>query len=296
MNLTDLDTFLRVADAGSFTKAAAQLGVPKSTVSRRVTRLEDSLGLPLLARKARSFTITEHGRLLHARCGPALEEIEQVEQILADASAEPTGVVRVTGPTDLSTTSMFSEFLADFRRRWPKIELDLELTARRVDLIEEGIDVAFRAHRQPLPDTTTLMARTLRATTAGVFASPEYLARAGTIRSPQNLADRDCLSLRGLRGAWPLQRGASGEHVSFPVRSVLTANEFSVLYSAAVQGVGVALLPCFGAEPFVEAEELVRVLPRWRAASGALSLVWPRSRFPSPRVRAFIDAAAEAFR
>jgi DNA-binding transcriptional LysR family regulator len=296
VNLIDLETFVRVVERGSFTAAAEALGVPKSTVSRRVQRLERALGAELLTRKARSFVVAPPGEQLFARCAPALTEIASARRSLTDQDGAPDGLLRLTATTDLGSTQTFAEMLAGFRRTWPGVRLDVYLTQRRVDLVEEGFDIAIRAHGFPLPDSSSLMTRRLVTTHGGLFASQAYLDGAPRIRSPRDLAKHPCLCPRvgALGEHWPLHKG-DDEPTPFEPNDVFRSNDFSVILRMAIAGAGVAILPRSFAQPHVEEGALVRVLPRWQTSTGAFSLLWPASRFPAPRVRAFIDYAAQHF-
>lgn len=297
MNLTDLETFLEVAKTGSFTAAASDLGVPKSTVSRRVARLEGALGVELLVRKARTFTLSLDGRQLAERCAPALDEIAAAERSLEEARGEPRGRLRITAPGDVGASGPFVEMLASYQERWPEVELVLELTQRRIDLIEEGFDVAFRAHMGQLPDSATLTARTLFRDAPRMYAAPSYVERAGTPRSPKALARHRCLTLHAanLGGAWPLRRGESGPFESFDLGVTVSSNSFDVVAAMTVRGAGIALMPVVLARRQVETGGLVPILSRWTGPESTTSLVWPITRYPSPRVRTFIDHAVECF-
>lgn len=182
MNLVDLDTFVRVAETGSMTAAAGQLGVPKSTVSRRVGRLEDALGLELLVRGARKVALTDHGRALADRSRDALRDIADVERSLTETATEPSGTLRVTAPIDIGRSRAGTDLFASFRARYPSVSLHVELTNRVVDLHEEGFDAALRP-RALLSDSESLLGRRiLRAPGGGLYATSRYLAAHGTPR------------------------------------------------------------------------------------------------------------------
>ena len=295
MNLTDLDTFLRVVNRGSYTAAASEMGIPKSTVSRRVARLEDQLGVQLLARKSRSISVTPFGRQLHARAAPAIQEIHEVERSLEDATGEPAGTLRLTSTNDIGTSPGFARLLTSYCERHPKVRLEVELTSRKINLIDEGYDVAFRAHAGPLRDADGLMAKKMIASVGFCFASPGYLARAPKLEEPEDLVEHKCLSLNvsQLRDAWPLSRGEETRTIEVGVRAL--ANDFALLGSMALADGGVAFLPSFFARPYVDRGELVPVLPGWVSPGGNFTLVWPASRYLAARVRAFIDVATEFF-
>lgn len=295
MNLIDLETFVLVADIGTMKGAAGRLGVPTSTVSRRVSRLEDGLGLALLRRAHRTFTLTEHGEHLFVRCAPLFDELDGVVRALSDQFPVPRGVLRVTAPQDLGATAFVAEVLTAFMSRWPEVSLDVELTNRRVSLAEEGFDVALRAHGPDIPGSASLMVRRLGISSIGLYASPGYLQDEGAPAEPASLASHRCLAndIYGGRADWTLYRG-EGEVLAVGFEASVVANDFGLLLQAAISGAGISALPTFLAGPPLREGRLVRVLPEWRLEGGYLSLLWPRSRHMSPRVRAFIDFMTEA--
>ncbi|MEM6925523.1 MAG: LysR family transcriptional regulator [Myxococcota bacterium] len=281
MNLNDLHTFVLVAEAGTFAGAAARLGVPKSTVSRRVARLEAELGLPLLTRSARSFVLSDDGRALYDRCAPALRDIGDVQRDLGDSDAAPRGTLRVSASIDFGTTDWFASLVADYGDRYPEVQVRLAITNRVVDLLEEGIDLALRTHLDPLPDRDDLVARRLGSLTIGMFANPAYLERAGRPDSLAALADHRVVS----HGRAYLGEG--------PQSPNLVADDYRPVAGLLAAGAGVGVLPDFVASPHLRRGSLVRVLPEWRVKPATVSLVWLRSRHLAPRVRAFINVAVE---
>ncbi|MCB9793623.1 MAG: LysR family transcriptional regulator [Alphaproteobacteria bacterium] len=279
MNLNDLETFILVVESGTFSGAAEQLGVPKSTVSRRVARLEEELGVALLRRASRSFEVSDDGQALYARCAPALREIAGVERDLVDSEAEPQGLLRLSTSIDFGGTETLARLLADYGARHPGVRVDLQITNRVVDLLEENIDLAFRTHEGPLPSREDLVARRIAEVRIGVYASPDYLARAGRPK-----------------GIGSLKAHATGAHAraflaAWPVTPRFTVNDYGPLAALLAAGAGVGMLPDFVAAPYLRAGRLERVLPDWGPPPSTLSLVWLRSRHLAPRVRAFIDLA-----
>lgn len=284
MNLNDLNTYLVVVEAGTFTGAAAQLGVPKSTVSRRVARLEEELGLALLVRSSRSFEISDDGRALYERCAPALREVADVERDLADSASAPRGRVRLTTSIDFGTTEYLAELLARYAERYPRVRVELQLTNRVVDLLEENIDLGFRTHIAALPSRDDLVARRIGQVTIGVYASPGYVERFGAPASVEALNEHRTLShSRAYLAAWP----------SSPS---LTADDYRPIAAMLAAGAGIGVLPDFVAAPHTGEDRLIRVLPDWAVPPATLSLVWLRSRHLAPRIRAFIDLAVEQAR
>lgn len=281
MNLNDLETFLLVVDEGTFSGAAERLGVPKSTVSRRVTRLEEDLGLSLLRRSARSFEVSDTGHALYERCLPAVREIAEVERDLGDTEAAPVGLLRLTTSIDMGSSDFLSELLARFTTRYPRVRVDLLLANRLVDLVEENVDLALRVHLNPPVDRDELIARVLGRITVGMYAHPRYLERAGVPRSVGELADHSVVA----NSRDPLTPGA--------VAPAITADDYGSVAAILAAGAGVGVLPDFVAAPHMRIGRLVPVLPDWSGPAATAYLVWLRSRHLAPRVRAFIDMTAE---
>lgn len=282
MNLNDLRTFVIVADAGSFSAAADRLGVPRSTVTRRVHRLEEELGVALLNRSGRAFTLSDDGRWVVERSGPAFREIAQMERGLDRASGEPTGRLRLTAPIDLGATTFLAELVAAYTREAPQVRVSLEVANRHLDLLEDGVDLALRLHSRPLPSRDDLVARTIGQVSVELFASPCYVGEHGSPTCPEDLARHRVLAQSTLLPA------------GWGVEPVITANDFGPLAAMAVAGAGIAALPGLVAEGYLERSELVRLpvaLPEWPAAR--MSLVWLRTRQVAPRVRRFVELAVD---
>jgi DNA-binding transcriptional LysR family regulator len=293
MNLTDLASFVRVADLGTITAAAEAEGVPKSTISRRIARLEDDLGVELLRRSARSFTLTDDGRLVHARSAGALRELTSVEQALTDAGSEPHGRLVITAPNDFGRTQAVAELLCEYRRRWPQVTVDARLENRVMDLVSEGVDVAIRLHGGTLPGEGGLMSRSVGRFSAGAYASPEYLERRGTPKTPAELFEHDVAAHKSTLNR-PLLFVRDGNEERLRIGSAeFETNDFGMVQSLVEAGAAVALLPQLFAAPLERRGRLVRLLPEWTMKSGYMALIWPSSRHLAPRVRAFIDLATE---
>ncbi|HVI01714.1 MAG TPA: LysR family transcriptional regulator, partial [Enhygromyxa sp.] len=163
MDLNDLASFVRVVELGTISAAAAAEGVPKSTISRRIARLEDELGVELLRRSARSFGLTEDGRMLHARSAAALQELADVERQLTQTDDIPRGRLVLTAPRDIAGSVAFAKLLAEYRSTYPDVRVEVRLERRYVDLIGEGVDVALRAHNGEIPGDAGLLTRSLGA-------------------------------------------------------------------------------------------------------------------------------------
>jgi len=295
MNLLGLEAFLRVVELGSITRAAGVLDVPKSTVSRRIRRLEEELGVQLLVRKSRGFAISEAGHRLAQRCSRPMRAISEAAEALADGD-EPVGTLRLSVGFSLGTTPLFTNFVASFLSRYPEVKLHVRLETARVDLIAEGYDFALRGHPGQLPDSSELKGRVLNTSRAAMFGSPGYLAGAPPLVHPDDLIHHRVLLL---------QMGGEREHVRlgladqpasrFPVMPVVLTDDLALITASAVAGVGLAFLPLEYAQPHLDSGALARVLPSWDVAMGRASLLWPVQRFETATQRAFIDHAIEYF-
>jgi len=290
MSFDDTLAFVAVVRAQSFTRAGKTLGVPKATLSRRVSRLEERLATRLLHRTTRKLALTEVGRAYYARCLRAIEEIEDAERVVADVAAEPRGLLRVSSTFDFARDRL-APWLPEFRLRYPDVKLSLELTQRRVDLIAEGIDVALRGAARL--DESNLIARKLGESSLLLAASPAYLKRRGAPQTMLELKQHDCVMF----GPGPGFRlkGPEGP-VELDMPSWLLTNEFGVLRQAVLDGLGIGLLLEDGIREDLEQERLVPVLPGYRLDGGGLYAVYPSAHHLSPKVRVFIDFLAEQIR
>jgi DNA-binding transcriptional LysR family regulator len=281
MDLNRLSMFVRVAEAESFTRAASALGLRKSSVSRGITRLEEELGVHLLHRTTRSVRLTDAGRAYFDRVKESLSGVEEATAQIQEMGSEPQGHVRVTAVPDFAANYV-ADIIARFVRRYPKIQVELVLTSRSVDLVEERIDIALRGGR--LGDSS-LIARKIVATDLELFAAPAYLRRRGKPKALADLASHDCLLYRPQAGRsiWRLAGPHGSESVE--VKGPIGADDIAFLQRAAVAGAGITLLPSFNARQHVARRELVRVLPGYAMTGGALYLLSPASRHGFARVR-----------
>jgi DNA-binding transcriptional LysR family regulator len=288
IDLSRLDLFVAVADTASFSGAGGRLAVPKATVSRAIARLEADLGQQLFYRTTRRVALTRAGRSLYARVAPQIEALRQAVRTVAEQGEQPAGVLRVSAPNDLGTT-ILAEIAARFVERHPAVRLDLELTSRHVNLVAEGFDVALRAAAR-LADSS-LIARKVSVIDVHLFASPRYLERRGTPRTPRQLEDHDLVQFRGFRGPLHLRGPGPGATRKLAVRIV--ADDLSFVREALRAGAGIGLLPSFLARDDVASGALVRVLPRHAAPQAALYVVHPAARHVPAKVIAFRDFLLE---
>ena len=289
----DLLLFAHIAETGSFTRAASRLGIPKSTVSRRVAILETQLGERLLLRTTRKLTLTDFGIgvLEHAR--GVQNEVEAAQALAQHRQVEPSGRLRVSMPGDLANT-VLANMLSDFVTRYSAISLELDLSPRRVDLVGENFDCALRMGA--LPDDATLSARRLATFSGGLYAAPGYLARHGEPVDPEALMAHSTLRLLRRSGEaeqWVLSRGEQVWEGTPPARAVINSPE--LLLRMASLGSGIAALADHYAQPYVTSGELRPVLPDWHLPRVQAWAVFPGRRLMPARTRVFIDAVQAQF-
>lgn len=283
----DLLLFARVADSGSFTAAARQLGLPKSTVSRRVSTLERALGERLMERTTRKLHLTEFGLSLLEHAHQVVAEVDAVAALALSRQAQPSGRLRVSMPGDFAGFDV-ARLLAQLVVRYPGITLDLDISARRVDLIGERFDLAVRMGA--LPDDATLSARRLFTHAWGLYAAPTYLALHGQPTTPDELRRHDVLALRSTAGEpmpWTLLR--EGERWQETPRPRAMANSPDLLTRLAVEAMGIAALPDLVASPHLAANGLARVLPQWCLPESTAWAVMPGRRLMPAKTRVFLE-------
>lgn len=275
MDLNLVTAFVRVVEAQSFTAAAKSLGLPKSSVSRRVTELEEELGVQLLHRTTRKLSLTEAGRSYFEQAERALMELEAAAELAAGMDSEPRGIVRVLAPVDMALMGL-TEVIAEFTNRYPEIHVDLSLSSRVVDIVEEGFDIAIRCGH--LRDDS-LVSRKLGNTDFGLFASPLYLEKRGTPRSLDDLAEHDCVLLHGKHGKalWRLS-GPNDEISTIEVRGRVNCDDLVFVTQAVGIGLGIGLLPVFVAGKCTThardtQQRIVRVLPDYAVRGTEVQIV-----------------------
>jgi DNA-binding transcriptional LysR family regulator len=287
VDLNRITVFSRVVEAGSFTAAAGVLGVQKSSVSRSVAALEEELGIRLLQRTTRKLSLTDAGRAYYDRARDALASLDEARQAASSLGTEPRGVVRVTAPVDLvgDLGAVTSEFLGAH----PAVRVEMFLTARFVDLVKEGFDLAVRAG--PLTDSS-LLARKLPDVEHALFAAPAYLARAGRPRRVEDLARHECVLHRAGGGTarWRLTGPHGVEEVT--VQGRVDTDEFAFVRAVVVAGFGIALAPVTLCGPLAKRGELERVLPRYGRPAAPVHIVWPSRQFEPAAVTLYRDAMA----
>lgn len=280
-----MEAFVEVARSRSFVRASEHLQVSVSAVSRAVASLESRLGVRLLQRSTRRVGLSEAGRLHLARCEGLLAELADAEAAVSERNTALRGVLRASVPGGFGLTHL-TPILPEFLRDHPQLSLDLQMTNRFVDLIEEGYDVAIRVG---ILRDSRLAARKLGSNRRILVASPEYLREHAEPRNPDDLRDHPCLILDiGDRPEnWVLESKAKRHAIT--VSGPLRSNHVLALRSAALQGAGIGLLPSFSLTDALADGSLVRVLPKWQTPEQGIYAVYPSHRLIPAKVRAFVD-------
>lgn len=285
MKLTDLQTFLRVAESGTFAEAARALRVPKSTVTRRVERLEADVGQALLVRSARAIRLSEAGRFVHEHASASIAELESLEQRLREQAGEVTGTLKLTLPTDIASTSEFATIIEAFHARHPRVRVHVVATERVIDLVEEGFDVAIRPRVILRPNDASLQSRTIAEVRIALWASRAYVKARGGVGRITKLEPDQILAQAGVSR---VADGPLGEALARGTPRFMTT-DFGSILTLVTRGAGIGMLPSY----LVDGTDLVEVLPELGQRVFPLVLLWPASRHIAPRVRAFLDLVAE---
>lgn len=287
MDWSRVPLFLKVVEAGSFTAAARSLGVPKSSASRGVAALERALETQLLQRTTRELKLTESGRIFYERARGAMAALEEAKAELTHQADDAQGVVRLTVP---GGAWPLAGLLARFARLHPKIHVELLVTNRHLNLVEEGVDLALRAGKL---EDSTLIARKVASSDLGLFASATYLKRRPAPKTFAQLADHDFVLFRGRQGKARLKlNGPKGEQ-ELEVHGPVSTDDVSVGRALIAAGLGIGLLPIFRQE--ARTGHVERVLPDYALKGGSVHLVMPSARYVPTRVRLLSDFLAEHF-
>lgn len=293
-DLKTLAIFVKVAERRSFVRAAGELGITQSGVSNAVARLEDRLGVRLLARTTRSVNLTEDGAAFFERCRAILADLEEAEAVLTRARLKPAGRLRVDLPVSFGRVKVVP-LLGGFRADYPDLRLEASFTDRFVDLVEEGIDVAVRIG--PLRDSS-LIARRLTTSRLRTVGSPAYFARHGRPRTPEDLRRHNCLpfAIRDTHRVRPWHFERAGAEVTLSPTGDPSFTDGTALVAAAAAGLGIIQIQDYSTDEAVASGALEPVLEKFKPSAEPISLVYPETRHLSPKVRAFIDFMVRQFR
>ncbi|WP_459873402.1 LysR substrate-binding domain-containing protein [Halomonas shantousis] len=286
--------FVRTADLGSFTAAAAEFGLSTQMVSKHVMTLEQRLGSRLLHRTTRRQSLTEIGRIYHERCQAILAEVEAAEALTEQARAVPRGRLRINAPVTFGSQALVP-LITRYLRDYPEVEVDLALSDRLVDPIEEGYEAVIRLG--PISDSTTLVARPLAPYRLIACASPAYLAERGEPLTPEDLVEHECLGFAYWSGTlgrqWRFSRGSCSYDA--PVSGRLYINDWKGLLRAALEGFGITLGYEAALAEELAAGRLVRLLPGYDGPSRPMHLLYATDQRMTPKLRHFIDDVVTAF-
>ena len=290
--LQAMHLFVRVAELGSFSAVALQLGVARSVVTRQIAALEEHLGTKLMVRSTRRLTLTSAGSAYLEKCRVILNLVEAAETGVAEERQTPRGTIRISLPLSYGLKRV-SPLLLEFARRYPEVRMDMDYTDRRVNLIEEAIDLSIRITGRL---GSNEVARRIGAIQMYAIAAPAYLAEHGPPRHPSELAHHECLSYItvGSQQSWTFE--IDGIATAFPIRARLHANNGEALTAACAQGMGIALQPDFIAADALAAGEVVPILQDFRVPALGIYAMLPSNRQVPYRVRVLMDFLAERLR
>lgn len=289
VDLNDVAVFVRVVEKGGFAKAARELALPTSTVSRTIARLEEAVGTRLLHRTTRSVRPTSEGRAFYGSVSSAVAALRAATRLVESDEGTPKGTLRLTAPNDIGST-LVADIVVAFQARHPLVQVEIELTNRTVNLVEEGFDVAIRAGRL---QSSSLVARKIGSLEAHLYASPSYAERHGLPQTPADLAAHSCVVFRprGGKGVWELEgdRGAARVEVT----AKIGCDDYGFVRAAVLAGGGIGLIPAVLATADLRARRLLRVLPKYELRGASLFLVYPSARQIPAKVAAFRDFMVE---
>ncbi|AUY24132.1 MAG: LysR family transcriptional regulator [Mixta calida] len=289
--LQDMALFALVAESGSFTAAARRAGLPKSSVSQRISQLEQAIGLRLLNRTTRQLNLTFAGERYLIHCQEMIQASERADLAIERLRDNPSGRLRITSPAGIGAT-LLARCNAEFQQHYPDVTLEVSVSDDMRDLVQEGFDVALRTGK---PQDSSLIGRRVGLCERLLVASARYLAQKPVITHPQQLSAHRCIAHRAW-AEWLLRRGE--EHYRWLLPSMHLTDNLLYARECALNDAGITLLPRFLTEAFIAQGELVQVLPEWETEGNELWLVWPGRKLNSPALARFIDFALQnaAFR
>lgn len=286
--------FVAVADQLSFAKASILIGISTSTLSRKIAKLEDSLGFKLFERNTRRIALTEIGLIYYERCKEALANIDDTDEMIASMNGDPRGLLRISLPVAFGRIVM-PNIISDFVRQNPRVQVEVAYTDRFVDLIEEGFNAVVRIGN--LPDST-LIARKIGSNRRRLIASADYISRNGLPAKPADLVRHNCLCFRHhshYRTLWNFQRGNDVDTVE--VKGDFSSDNSESLNEAILRGMGVGIIANYICQKHIASGELVDLLPEWTLVpESQIYIVYGSSKYLLPKTRAFINCVVESMR
>ncbi|MCK8640206.1 LysR substrate-binding domain-containing protein [Acinetobacter schindleri] len=293
--LTDLDDFYcfaQVVEHGGFSAAERATDIPKSKLSRRVYNLEERLGVRLIQRSSRHFAVTDIGMNIYRHAQVMLNAAQAAHDLVDHLSTEPRGIIKLSLPVSIAQNEI-ARILPAFLKQYPEIKIQMMVTNRRVDIINEGFDIALRV-RSSLDDDPNLVIRQFDQIEQHLFASQGYLNEFGHLKNPEELSEHKILSMADEHTEqFLILHNHIQQQKKIRVMPTVLGSDLSMLAQLAASGCGITLLPDNVVQQYVERGELVRVLPEWKAAHGIFHMVYPSRRGLLPAVRVFIDYLVE---
>jgi DNA-binding transcriptional LysR family regulator len=290
-DLNDLYFFCLVVEQNSFTKAGQTIGITKSKISRRISDLEERLGVRLLHRSTRKLTLTDIGQIFYQHCKAMVNEAQSAQDAAQLAQSKPRGRIRVTCP-NLFAQSTFAEIITRFMQHYPEVSVVLDATDRAVDLIQEGFDVAIRFQAGNLDDSS-LVVRKLGLGASFLIASPNWLTQHGQPETPQDLVNCNCFAKTSRDGINQFSlTHTDGRHITVNFQPILESNEWLMLKQAALSHLGITMMPLEICREEINDGLLVPILTDWSLPTTSLYIIYPSRRGLVPAVRSFIDFVA----
>ncbi|ACJ28845.1 Regulatory protein, LysR:LysR, substrate-binding [Shewanella piezotolerans WP3] len=284
-NWEGVSEFVAVAETESFTKAAGRLGISTAQVSRQVSTLETRLAAKLFHRTTRKVSVTEVGRIYYQHCRQVLDGLDEAERAITNLQTTPRGLLKITAPVTYGE-SMIAPLINDFITQYPELEVQINLSNLKVDLIDEGYDLAIRLGQL---EDSSMMAKRLGSRTQHVCASPSYVSTYGLPHTLSELEQHNCLI--GTLDYWRFQEKGKARNVR--VKGNLSCNSGHALVDAAIKGLGIIQLPDYYVNSFIESGELMSLLENNRQADEGIWALYPHNRHLSPKVRMLLDFLGE---
>jgi len=285
-NWEGVSEFVAVAEAESFTKAAKRLGISTAQVSRQVSALETRMATKLFHRTTRKVSVTEVGRIYYQHCRQVLDGLEEAERAITNLQSTPRGLLKITAPVTYGERTL-APLVNDFIAKYPELEVKVSLTNQKVDLIDEGYDLAIRLGQL---EDSSMMAKRLGSRTQYVCASPDYVSTFGIPHSLSELEQHNCLL--GTLDYWRFQENGKTRNVR--VKGNLSCNSGHALVDAAIKGIGIIQLPDYYVLPHLENGKLIPLLEQNRQPDEGIWALYPHNRHLSPKVRMLLDYLSEA--
>lgn len=288
MDLNEIAVFIQVVQSQSFSAAAKKLGMPNSTVSHKVSSLEQRLGVTLIQRTTRKLNITPAGQMYYKKCMEGMESIVAAEQELASIQDEPNGLLRITAPVELGK-SVLPGIVSKYVSKYPKVRVELILGGRRMDLLSENVDLAIRVGA--LQDST-LIAKKIGSPHFAPYATAKYLKSRGTPQHPRDLRLHDSIIFTPAGMEEVKLVGPKGSF-NAALTSKIIVNDLDAVKDLVLMNEGIGFMQSFFCGPEIKSGKLVRLLPEWRSEQTPVHFVYPAQRFVSPKLKAFMEMALE---